>query len=87
MIIYVCYIRHGFFFMLNFFYIFVGSTNTIGPKCMFNISTIYIFIQVSGYVGRAPSALLCPGAYDAVKAALTINSSKKDNMTKHYTVI
>ena len=54
---------------------------------MFNISTIYIFIQVSGYVGRAPSALLCPGAYDAVKAALTINSSKKDNMTKHYTVI
>jgi len=29
--------------------------------------TIYIFIPVSGCVGRDPSALLCPGTYNAVK--------------------
>jgi len=32
--------------------------------------TIYIFIPVSGCVGRGPSALLFPGAYDTVKTAL-----------------
>jgi hypothetical protein len=46
---------------------FVGSTNTIN---MLNFIDIYIFIPVSGCVGRGPSALLCPGAYNAVKSAL-----------------
>ena len=38
---------------------------------MFNfLSTIYIFIPVSGCVGRGLRALLCPGSYNAVKIAL-----------------
>jgi hypothetical protein len=37
---------------------------------MFNFSDIYCFIHVSGCVGRGSSALLCPGAYNAVKTAL-----------------
>jgi hypothetical protein len=40
---------------------FVGSTNTILDICLI-LLTIYIFIPVSGCVGRGPSALLCPGA-------------------------
>ena len=41
-------------------------------KCLFNFINIYSFISVSGCVGRAPlSALLCPGAYNAVKMALS----------------
>ena len=47
---------------------FVGSTNTIDIGLI--LSTIYIFIPVRGYVGRGPSALLCPDAYDAAKTAL-----------------
>jgi len=35
---------------------------------MFNLSTIYIFIPVSGCVGRSPSALFC--TYNAVMTAL-----------------
>ena len=38
---------------------FVGLTNTINI-CLI-LSTIYIFIPVSGVVGTVPSALLCPG--------------------------
>jgi hypothetical protein len=34
---------------------------------MFNFIDIYIFILVSGCVGRGPSVLLWPGAYNAVK--------------------
>ena len=40
-----------------------------------NICLIYrpfIFIPVSGCVGRGPSALLCPGPYYAVKTALIV---------------
>ena len=48
---------------------FVGSTNTILDICLI-LLTIYICIPVSGCVGRGPSALLCPGAYNAVKTAL-----------------
>jgi hypothetical protein len=44
------------------------STNTIN-LCLI-LSTIYIFIPVSGCVGRDSSALLCPGAYNAAKTAL-----------------
>ena len=47
---------------------FVGSTNTISI-CLI-LLTIYIFIPVSGCVGRGPSALVCPGAYNAFKMAL-----------------
>ena len=65
MLIYVVY---GMFFLcLNTD--FVGSTNTIKNICLI-LSTIYIFIPVSGCVGRGPSALLCLGAYNAVKMAL-----------------
>ena len=39
---------------------FVGSTNTIYRLIL---STIYIFIPVSGCVGRGPSAPFCPGAH------------------------
>jgi hypothetical protein len=39
---------------------FVGSTNTI-DICLI-LSTIYIFIPVSGFVIRGPSALFFPGA-------------------------
>ena len=38
-------------------------------KYMFNFIDNYIFTPVSGCVGRGPSVLLCPGAYNAVKTA------------------
>jgi hypothetical protein len=50
---------------------FVGSTNTI-YICLI-LSTIYIFISVSGCVGMEPSAL--SGVYCAVKTALYITPS------------
>jgi len=37
---------------------------------MLNFIDIYIFIPVSGCVGSGPSALLFPGAYNAIKMAL-----------------
>ena len=37
---------------------------------MFNFIYIYSFIPMSGCVGMGPSALLFPGARDAVKTAL-----------------
>jgi hypothetical protein len=37
---------------------------------MFNLIDIYIFIPVSGCVDIDPCAVLCPGAYNAVKKAL-----------------
>jgi len=39
---------------------------------MFNLIDIYICIQVSGCIGRGPLALLCPGAYNSVKTALSL---------------
>ena len=39
---------------------------------MFNSIGIYIFILVSGCVGMVPSAVLCPGAYNAVKTILPV---------------
>ena len=36
---------------------------------MFNFINIYSFISVSVCVGKGPSALLCPGAYYAVKTS------------------
>ena len=48
----------------------VGSTNT------FNLSTIHIFIPVSGCIVGPPSALLCLGAYDAVKTALKFRATE-----------
>jgi hypothetical protein len=39
---------------------------------MFNFINIYSFISVSVCVGKGPSALLCPGAYYAVKTVLLI---------------
>ena len=47
---------------------FVGSTNIINIWLIF--INIYIFIPVSGCVGRSPSALLCSWAYSVVKMAL-----------------
>ena len=40
------------------------------------LSTIYIFIPVSGGVGRGPSTLLCSGGYNAVKTTLSQGRSK-----------
>ena len=39
---------------------------------MFNYIYIYSFIPMSGCVGMDPSALLCPGARDAVKTTLLL---------------
>jgi len=39
---------------------------------MFNFIDNYSFIPVSGCVGRDPSALPCPGAYNAVKTVLSM---------------
>jgi hypothetical protein len=39
---------------------------------MFNCIYIYSFIPMSGCVGMGPSALLFPGARDAVKTALLL---------------
>ena len=39
---------------------------------MFNFINIYSFIPVSGCVDMGPSAMLCQGAYNAVKIALNI---------------
>jgi len=36
-------------------------------KYLFNFIDIYSFIPVSGYVVMGPTALLCWGAYNAVK--------------------
>jgi hypothetical protein len=52
-----------------------GQLSSVAMHCpLFELSyilvTTYIFIPVSGCVGRGPSALLCLGAYDAVKTAL-----------------
>ena len=45
---------------------------------MFNCIYIHSFIPMSGCVGMGPSALLFPGARDAVKAApLLLLLSKK----------
>ena len=39
---------------------------------MFNFIHIYSVIPMSGCVGMGPSALLCPGARDALKTALLL---------------
>ena len=36
------------------------------------LSTIYKFFYVSGCVGMSPTALLCPGASDVNKTALSV---------------
>jgi hypothetical protein len=43
---------------------------------MLNFINIYSFIPVSGCVGMGPSVLLCPGAYNAVKMALSFSNFK-----------
>ena len=43
---------------------------------MLNFINIYSFIPVSGCVGMGPSALLCPGVYNAVKTALGFSNFK-----------
>ena len=53
---------------------FVGSTNTIDISLI--LSTISFFLPVSGCVGKGLSALLCPGAYNAVKTALHVGSHR-----------
>ena len=65
MLIYVCCVQHAFLCLNTHV---VGSTNTINI-CLF-FMTIYLFITVSGCVGRVPSALFYPGAYNVVKTAV-----------------
>ena len=55
-------------FLMLIYTDFVGSTNAI-HLCVI-LSTIYIFIHVSGCGGRGPSALLFPGTYNAANTAL-----------------
>ena len=52
------HVVYGMFFFKNISG-FVGSTNIINI-CLI-LSTIYILIPMSGYVGRGPSAILCQG--------------------------
>jgi len=47
---------------------------------IFNFIDIYICIPVSGCVGRDHSALLCPGAYNAVPMAQTSDNISNKNM-------
>ena len=49
---------------------FLMFKHRFGWKCEYNIY-IYIFISVSGCVGMGPIVLLCHGAYDAVKTAMS----------------
>ena len=51
---------------------------------MFNFVEIYSFIHVNGCVGRGPSALLCPEAYNAVKMAL-MHCKRKLKLRSHNT--
>jgi hypothetical protein len=46
---------------------------------MFNLIDIYISIPVSGCVGIDPRAVLCPGAYNAVKLYDCTLPSQKTN--------
>jgi hypothetical protein len=65
---------------------FVGSTNTI-HVCL--ILSTFSFIPVSGCVGIGTSALLCPGAYNAVKTVLLkglYHSLNKNSEISHQTV-
>ena len=39
---------------------------------MFNFIDVYSFVYVSGCVSMGPSALLCPGSYNAVKTVLVL---------------
>jgi hypothetical protein len=48
---------------LQFFY---------SDSVIYIFSFYYSFIPISGYVGMGPSALLFPGARDAVKTALLL---------------
>jgi len=45
---------------------------------MFNFIDIYSFIPVRDCVGMGPSALLFPGAYNAVKTALIKINTKTE---------
>ena len=75
MLFYVCCVLNVFLrFKLTDF---VGNTNTIYTQCMFNFIYIYSFVPMSGCVGIGPSALLFPGARDAVKTALLLLLSSK----------
>ena len=65
MLIYVCCARHVFLCLNTKKNL---STNTI-YICLI-LSTIYVFIPVSGCVGRGPRAFPCPHAYNAVYTAL-----------------
>jgi len=54
-------------------------------KYTFSFISIYIFIAVSGCVGMGPNALLCPGAYNAAKTALTLTPFWKQNNLIYFT--
>ena len=69
MLIYECCVQHVFKCLKTNF---VGSTNSINIFLI--LSIIYIFIPVSGCVGRGSNALFCPGGYNAVKTAVNILS-------------
>jgi len=69
MLIYECCAQHAFKCLNTNF---VGITNSINIFLI--LSTIYIFIPVSGCVGRGSNVLLCPAAYNAVKTDLNILS-------------
>jgi hypothetical protein len=71
-LIYVCCVQHVFWCINTDF---VEGTNTINI-CLI-LSTIYIFIPVSGCVDRGPSALFAPGVYNAVKIFIWINEQVK----------
>jgi hypothetical protein len=74
MLIYECCIQHVFL-MFKHWFCWKYQYN----QYMFNFIDIYSFISVSGCVGRGPSALLCPWAYNFVKTALSKWEHKSEN--------
>ena len=61
------YVVYGMFFNTDF----VGNTNII-LICLI-VSTIYVFIPVSGRVGKGLGAFHISGAYNAVKTTLALD--------------
>ena len=83
MLIFICCVRHVIYCLNTNF---VGSTNTI--NICWILSTFYIFIPVSGCVGRGSQCIVFPGAYNAVKTALmTQRLEVRSHDTSHLHVL
>jgi hypothetical protein len=55
-----------------YFFLTIATRLVFFHKLLYYIKYMYSFIPMSGCVGMGPSALLFPGARDAVKTALLL---------------